>query len=78
MAALLPRNTECGLSITRHSLPEDEWGEWTAKVKADLGFMAENHLHSPVIWSKVGGRYIGGCNELQQLALSKFGTQTTH
>ena len=51
----------------------DEWEEWKAKVRADLGFMSEKHLQSPIIWSKVGGRYIGGCEELQQFAVSKFG-----
>ena len=51
----------------------EEWEEWKAKVSADLGFMSEKHLQSPIIWSKVGGRYIGGCEELQQFAVSKFG-----
>jgi hypothetical protein len=51
----------------------DEWEEWKAKVSADLGFMSEKHLQCPIIWSKVGGRYIGGCEELQQYAVSKFG-----
>jgi hypothetical protein len=71
MSESLPSSTACGVAVLRHAIHPEEWAAWTAKLKADLGFMAEFHLQSPCVWSSVSGRYLGGCEALQLFARTK-------